>query len=110
MSTKITNNVFGLNLMKYAARIKIWLLLECNVQLSRKLTLSSKFSDDNSFSEVGVDMRTRAPHKIWLMLERKARISGSPHHSSTPLHPLAANFANVKSQNSLPASVKEKNI
>ena len=108
MSTKITNNVFGLNLMKFAARIKIWLLLECNVQFSRKL--SSKFSDDNSFSEVDVDMRTRARHKIWLMLERKARISGSPHHSSTPLHPLAANFANVKSQNSLPASVKEKNI
>ena len=55
-------------------------------------------------------MRTRARHKIWLMLERKARISGSPHHSSTPLHPLAANFANVKSQNSLPASVNEKNM
>ena len=46
-------------------------------------TLSSKFS--NLSSEVGVDMRRRAPHKIWLMLERKARISGSPHHSSTPL-------------------------
>ena len=71
-------------------------------------TLFSKFS--NSFSEVGVDMRTRARHKIWLMLERKARISGSPHHSSTSLHSLAANFANVKSQNSLPASVNEKNM
>ena len=34
MSTKITNNVFGLTLMNYAARIKIWLLLDCNVQFS----------------------------------------------------------------------------
>ena len=42
MSTKITNNVFGLNLIKYAARIKIWLLLECNVQFSRKLNLVLK--------------------------------------------------------------------
>ena len=31
---KKTNHGFGLNLMKYAARIKIWLLLDCNVQFS----------------------------------------------------------------------------